>query len=129
MRPLLFLLPNVVVVVVVVTIFRSHVCPCSLFSCLQDTDVFVRKNAASACRDVVRHSEEVTAIVVKSGGAAALVEYVSEAEGSNRLPGAVALGFIASYSESLSSEVLSAGGAEALKRVLIEEPEDHMKVR
>lgn len=40
----------------------------------------------------------------------------------------VRTGYIGSYSESLSSAVLSAGGCVCLKTVLQVEPEDHLKV-
>ena len=102
-------------------------CACSVLGCLQDNDTYVRRNAAIAIREVVKHSEELASIVNKAGGSAALVEYSNGCAGAARLAAVMALGYIGSYSESLSSAVLAAGGTNCLKSVLLTEPEDHLK--
>lgn len=68
------------------------VCLRSVLGCLQDNDTYVRRNAAIAIREVVKHSEELAAIVNKAGGAAALVEYANGANGGARLAAVMALG-------------------------------------
>ncbi len=65
---------------------------CSVLSCLQDPDTYVRRNAAVAIREVVKHSEELAAIVSKAGGAAALVQYANGCAGAARLAAVMALG-------------------------------------
>ena len=67
-------------------------CLVSALLCLKDGDAFVQRNAAVAIREVVKHSEELAAIVVKAGGAGSLVEYVNSTSGSPRLAAVMALG-------------------------------------
>lgn len=50
-------------------------------------------------------------MIVNSGGAAALVDYVRENKGNVRLPGIMALGFISAFSETLALAVIVARGA------------------
>jgi hypothetical protein len=54
----------------------------------------VRKNAAMCVREVAKHTPELAKLIVNSGGAAALVDYVSESQGKNKLPGIMALGYV-----------------------------------
>ena len=98
-----------------------------IFHCLKDVDLFVRKNAATCIREVVRHTPELAKLIVNNGGAEALVDFVMENRGSVRLPGIMALGFIAAYSETLALAVIVARGVVALKDALINEPEDHIR--
>lgn len=63
-----------------------------MLGCLQDADTYVRRNAAIAIREVVKHSEELAGIVDKAGGSAALVEYANGCSGAARLAAVMALG-------------------------------------
>lgn len=45
--------------------------------------------------------------MVGNGGVASLVDYVAEASGNNRLPGIMALGYIAAFSETLALSVIA----------------------
>merc|ERR1711988_1225117 len=54
----------------------------NILNCLKDNDTFVRKNAATCIREVAKHTPELAKLIVNAGGAAALVDYVSEAEGN-----------------------------------------------
>ena len=94
--------------------------------CLKDTDGYVQKNASTCIREVAKHTPELAKLIVNSGGAAALVEYVSETKGHARLPGIMALGFIAAFSETLALAVVVSKGVTPLKDALITEPEDHI---
>jgi hypothetical protein len=87
----------------------------------------VRRNAATCIREVSRHTPELAQLVVSAGGHAALVEYTNEAEGNARLPGIMALGYIAAYSETLALAVIVAKGIIPLKDALVNEKEDHVK--
>ena len=125
-----------------------------ILTCLADVDVYVRKNAATAVREIAKHTPEVSKLaysgvlawvrmlcqwrrcvpavqlaklIVNSGGAAALVDYVRDTKGNVRLPGIMALGFISAFSETLALAVIVARGVPALKDALINEPEDHVK--
>ena len=50
----------------------------SILMCLKDVDGFVRKHAATAVREVCKHTPELAQLVVSNGGVAALVDYVDE---------------------------------------------------
>ena len=66
-------------------------------------------------------------LIVNAGGVAAMVDYVTEARGNNRLPGIMTLGYIAAFSETLALAVVVSKGIPPLKDALINEPEDHLK--
>lgn len=70
---------------------------------------------------------QLAKLIVNAGGAAALVDYVSEAKGNARLPGIMALGYISAFSETLALAVIVSKGVPPLKDSLISEPEDHIK--
>mmetsp|Transcript_20619 Transcript_20619/g.66139 ORF Transcript_20619/g.66139 Transcript_20619/m.66139 type:complete len:508 (+) Transcript_20619:41-1564(+) len=98
-----------------------------ILTCLKDMDVYVRKNAATCIREVAKHTPELAKLIVNAGGAAALVDFVSEAKGAVRLPGIMALGYISAFSEALALAVIVSKGVPPLKDALISEPEDHIK--
>ncbi|KAG5191159.1 hypothetical protein JKP88DRAFT_259642 [Tribonema minus] len=95
--------------------------------CLRDADALVRKNAATCVREVVKHTPELAKLVVNAGGAAALVDYAAEARGAARLPGVMALGYVAAFSETLALAVIVARAVQPLKEALVAEGEDHIK--
>jgi hypothetical protein len=64
---------------------------------------------------------------VNSGGIAAVVDYVSDSQGSARLPGIMTLGYVAAFSETLALAVVVAKGVPPLARALEVEPEEHIK--
>jgi 3-methyladenine DNA glycosylase AlkD len=99
----------------------------NILKCLRDTDVFVRKNAATCIREVAKHTPELAKLIVSSGGAAALVDYVADAQGNAKLPGIMALGFIAAFSETLALSIIVSKAVQPLKEALVMEPEDHIK--
>jgi hypothetical protein len=82
-----------------------------ILTCLKDVDGYVRKHAATCIREVAKHTPELAQLIVSNGGAGALVDYVIESEGNNRLPGIMALGFIAAFSETLALSVIASKGA------------------
>jgi 3-methyladenine DNA glycosylase AlkD len=98
-----------------------------ILTCLKDIDVYVQKNSATCIREVAKHTPELAKLIVNAGGAAALVEYVAESKGAARLPGIMALGYIAAFSETLALAVIVSKGIMPLKDALIQEPEDHIK--
>ena len=99
----------------------------NILNCLRDIDTMVRKNGAMCVREVSKHTPELAKLIVNSGGAAALVEYVSEAQGNNKLPGIMAIGYIAAFSETLALAVIVSKAVAPLKDALVAEPEDHIK--
>nr|CEL64798.1 TPA: armadillo/beta-catenin-like repeat protein,putative [Neospora caninum Liverpool] len=98
-----------------------------ILHCLQDPDEVVRKNAATCIREIVRHTQDLAKFVVNAGGVAALVDNITDARGNNRLPGIMALGYIAAFSETLALAIIVSKGIPPLKHALVEELEDHLK--
>lgn len=99
----------------------------NVLHCLKDDDVLVRKNAATCIREVAKHTPELAKLIVNSGGASALVDYISTAQGSYKLPGIMAVGYIAAFSETLALSIVVSEGISTLKDALVAEPEDHVK--
>merc|ERR1712167_493879 len=66
-------------------------------------------------------------LIVNAGGVAAMVDYITEARGNNRLPGIMTLGYISAFDDSLAMAVIVSKGIAPLKDALINEPEDHLK--
>lgn len=77
-------------------------------------------------REIVKHSSELAQLVVNAGGVGALVEFVSCQRGAARLPGVMAIGFIASFSETLALTIITAKGVTPLVSCLASEEEDHI---
>ena len=59
---------------------------------------------------VAKHTPELAQLIVGSGGVGALVDYISESKGNSRLPGIMALGYIAAFSETLGLAVIAERG-------------------
>lgn len=87
----------------------------------------MRKNAALCIREVAKQSPELAKLICNAGGAAAIVDYISESKGSARLPGIMTLGYIAAFDESLAMSVIASKGITPLKEALLKEPEDYIK--
>jgi 3-methyladenine DNA glycosylase AlkD len=98
-----------------------------ILHCLKDVDEYVRKNAATCIREIARHTPDLAKLIVNAGGVAAMVDYITDARGNNRLPGIMTLGYIAAFSETLALAVIVSKGIPPLKDALINEPEDHLK--
>eukprot|EP00792_Barthelona_sp_PAP020_P007241 TRINITY_DN3130_c0_g1_i2.p1 TRINITY_DN3130_c0_g1~~TRINITY_DN3130_c0_g1_i2.p1 ORF type:complete len:504 (+),score=155.02 TRINITY_DN3130_c0_g1_i2:1431-2942(+) len=93
---------------------------------LKDVDAFVKRNACTLVREVVKHTPELAQMVINHGGAVALVEYINETNGHARLPGIMAVGYIAAFSETLALSLITANIVPALADVLVQEEEDHI---
>ncbi|KAI8475961.1 MAG: armadillo-type protein [Monoraphidium minutum] len=98
-----------------------------LLTCLKFPDEFVRKHAATLVREVAKHTPELAQLVVANGGVGALVEYLCDSCGNGALPGVMALGYIAAFSETLALAVIAEKGLPPLVAALAQEPEDHVK--
>ncbi|KAA6426063.1 MAG: sperm-associated antigen 6 [Trebouxia sp. A1-2] len=98
-----------------------------ILTCLKFPDELVRKHAATVVREVAKHTPELAQLVVGAGGVGALVDYVGSTKGNTRLPGIMALGYIAAFSETLGLSVIAEKGLVPLVAALSEEAEEHMK--
>ena len=59
---------------------------------------------------MAKHTPELAQLVVGAGGVGALVDYVGSTKGNTRLPGIMALGYIAAFSETLGLSVIAEKG-------------------
>lgn len=98
-----------------------------LLTCLQFPDELVRKHAATVVREVAKHSAELAQLIVGAGGVGTLVDYLNESTGAARLPGIMALGYIAAFSETLALAVIAEKGLVPLVAAQADETEDHVK--
>ncbi|KAL9655738.1 hypothetical protein ABK040_004967 [Willaertia magna] len=99
-----------------------------IFALLKDPeDEIVRKNAATCIREVSKHNPELAALVVNAGGLPAIVDYISNAEGDNKLPGIMTLGFIAAFQETMASAVIKSKAIPPLGNTLSANFSDHVR--
>ena len=87
----------------------------------------VKKNAATCIREIAKQNPALAKLIVNAGGAAAIVDYISEVKGNPRLPGIMTLGYIGAFDESLAMGVIVSKGIPPLKDALKNEGEDHLK--
>ena len=66
----------------------------------------VIKNTAILIREVSKHTMELCQLILNAGGVAALIDYLGNTRGNVRLPGIMALGYIAAHSETLAMAVI-----------------------
>ena len=59
--------------------------------------MYVRKNAATCIREIARQTPELAKLFVIAGGAAAIVDYISESKANSRLPGVMTRGLYKHY--------------------------------
>ncbi|RLN49311.1 hypothetical protein BBJ29_007187 [Phytophthora kernoviae] len=97
-------------------VVEAEIFPNILYN-LKDIDHTVRKNAATCIREIAKHTPELSKLVVNAGGASALVDYVAEASGNNKLPGIMAIGYISAFSETLALAVITSKGITPVKTV------------
>eukprot|EP00033_Pygsuia_biforma_P001723 GCRY01001929.1.p1 GENE.GCRY01001929.1~~GCRY01001929.1.p1 ORF type:complete len:507 (-),score=65.83 GCRY01001929.1:459-1979(-) len=98
-----------------------------VLTCLKDPDPYVCKNAATLIREIAKHTPELAQLIVNAGGCVTLVDYVNETKGNTRLPGIMALGYIAAFSETLALAIIVSKAVQPLCSALVVEPEDHIK--
>lgn len=94
---------------------------------LKDPDEYVQKNVATLIREISKHSPELAQLIVNSGGVAAVVDFVNESKGNARMPGIMALGYIAASSERLAMSVIVSHGVPPLADALRTETEEHVQ--
>jgi hypothetical protein len=98
-----------------------------LLNCLKYPDDTVKKNAAMCICEIVNKSEENATIIANAGGAAILVEFITNIKGDPRLYGILTLGFMAAYRDNLANFVIKAKAISQLKDALQNEVHHHIK--
>jgi hypothetical protein len=99
----------------------------SLLNCLKYPDDIVKKNAAMCICEIVNKSHENATIIANAGGAAILVEFITNIKGDPRLYGILTLGFMAAYKDELALYVIKAKAINQLKDALQNEVHHHIK--
>jgi hypothetical protein len=94
---------------------------------LKDSDLVVRKNAATLIREISKHTPELARLIVNASGDSVLIEFISETQGNTRLPGIMALGYIAAFSDTLALAIIVHQGLLPLKDALLNENEDYIR--
>ncbi|XP_043470040.1 sperm-associated antigen 6-like isoform X2 [Leptopilina heterotoma] len=88
-------------------------------------DENVAKAAATLTREVCKHTFELSKMIVNSGGIAALIELIGRTK-SARVPGIMALGYIAGHSDQLALAIIDSQGIIQLASVLRENADDQV---
>lgn len=101
--------------------------PTKLLSCLNEQDPMIAKNAAFCLCEIARKSFENSRKLVDAGGAAIIVEFITNVKGDVRLYGIMTLGYIASYKSNLASELIKARAIVQLKDALQNETQHYIK--
>lgn len=76
-------------------VIENEIFPKILYK-LKDSDHLVRKYAASCVREIAKQSSDLSKLICNSGGAVAIVDFITEAKGAAGLPGIITLGYISS---------------------------------
>jgi len=108
-------------------IVECEVFPKLLMLLKKDADEQVKKNAATLIREIAKHSPELARLIVNCGGDAVIIEFITESTGNVRLPGIMALGYIAAFSDTLALAIIVHQGLLPLKDALINENEDYIR--
>jgi len=107
-------------------VVNSGIFPAVLL-CFKDKDQVVRKNAAGLIREVVKHTQELSQRVVTEGGGAALVQFLKPDQNNEPLFGVMSIGYIASFSQALSSVLIQCGAPEVVLNVFVQSKSDQTK--
>ena len=73
---------------------------------LRDQSNRVIENAAMLLEEIAKQKMELCHLILNADGVAALIDYLGNTRGYVRLPGIMALGYIASHSEALAMAVI-----------------------
>lgn len=101
--------------------------PQKLLGCLKESDKQIKKNAAFCICEIVNKNSKFATEIVNNGGAAILVEFISNCSGDIRLYGILTLGFIAAFRDDLAMNVIRAKAVKPLKAALQNEQHQHIK--
>ena len=75
-----------------------------------------------------KHTPELAQLIVNAGGVAAMVDYVNNSKDNNRMPGVMALGYIAAFNDRLGMAVIASQGVPSLALALKEESNEQLQV-
>ena len=107
-------------------VVNAQIFPQSLL-CLRDKSPEVRKAAATLIREISKHTQELAQRIITEGGAIALVQYLKPDQGNDPIYGVMAIGYIASFSQSLATVLLQTGAADVVLNVFVQSKHDQTK--
>jgi hypothetical protein len=96
-------------------------------NCLKDKDAGVRKYAAALIREIVKHTPELSQLVVNVGGAAALVQYLAPDAENEPINAVMAIGYIGSFSPSLAGALIQESAPGRVLNVFVTAKQAHVK--
>jgi 3-methyladenine DNA glycosylase AlkD len=96
--------------------------------CLKDRDGAVRKYSACLVREVAKHTQELSKYVIDMGGAAALVEYLKPENRNEPAPAVMAIGYVASFSQTLTVALMMEGADAVVLNVFVSSDDSFTKV-
>jgi HEAT repeat protein len=99
-------------------VVAGEIFPMVLF-CLKDQDEIVRRLAAGLVREIVKHTQELSQLVMLNGGGAALVQYLKPENKNEPLNAVMAVGHIASFSQSLALSLMSEHASAVVLNVFV----------
>lgn len=97
-----------------------------IFYLLSHKDLTVRKNACYCIREICKHSKDLCKLVVGSGGVPEIIGYVEGMSNLGKIPGVMALGYIATYSETMAASVYKDGALPVLGDILSDSKVDDL---
>jgi 3-methyladenine DNA glycosylase AlkD len=99
-------------------VVAGNIFPIALF-CLKDRDETVRRLAAGLVREIVKHTQELAQLVMVHGAAAALVHYLKPESQNEPINAVMAIGHIASCSQSLALALLAENAGAVTLNVFV----------
>jgi HEAT repeat protein len=92
--------------------------------CFKDKDIGVRTYSAALVREIVKHTQELSQYVINMGGAAALVAFLKPESQNEPLNGVLTVGFIASFSQTLTHALIDEGADAVVLNVFVSSNDD-----
>jgi len=89
---------------------------------LKDMDQYVRRNAMTCIREIIKHEGEQANKLNKLGGPAPIIKYITETSGGMRIPAIITLKHYASASADNAKAIIDANGILPLKEALMNDP-------
>lgn len=93
--------------------------------CLADKDTGVRRAASNLVETIVKHSQELSQLVMTVGGGAALVTYLKA--NNDPLKAVMAIGFISAFSQALATSLIDEGAASIVLKVFVSTTDSSVK--
>ncbi len=93
-----------------------------LMELLKDPDPYVKRNAMTCIREIIKHEAEQANKLNKLGGPAPIIKYVAETSGGMRLPGIIALRHYAAADRGNAKAIIDANGIIPLQEALLNDP-------